>query len=106
MSTPRTGGRLVVDQLGGAGERDIMIFVFDADGDALVAAQVVLLGPADLGVHHDLVALQLVPHGCELRRAVLVDRRQHSEALFFEKGAGCVAQGRFGHGCYSLATYE
>src|SRR6185437_9655293 len=65
---------LIFDQLGRAGDRDVLITTLDAEREARVTAQVEGLPAAGGRVHHDLVAIYVVPQHRLLRRPVGVDR--------------------------------
>jgi hypothetical protein len=79
------GNLPIVDQPRGAGNRQPVIAVLDADRAARVTAQIAVFEAAAPGIHHDLVSLQLVPDRRLLRGAVGIDGCQDAEPVLLQE---------------------
>src|SRR5579863_1294729 len=78
----------VVNHLDGAVDCEVNFAFLEAEGDAWVAYHIAMLDPTSFGVHHNGIAVELVPHYGSLRATILVDGRQYRVTSFLEECAG------------------
>src|SRR5487761_2058081 len=79
------GDTLIVIEDGAARDAEIAIAIFDTDGNACVALQILPLDAAERGIHHDHLIAQGKPHDAEMRCAIFVDGRKNGETLLVEE---------------------